>query len=837
MGVVEIDEWDHHTVARKIVLTDIEGNNVALTIFNNNDCASYEWDVGRWYRLEEAVGDVYNGEKQLKPSWDFNIVSLDNTPSEATDEAIRQLSEEESAEAQDSTSSKSANSLGRGNYLLHYCLGELPELQVHSYQLRVPGGIDEQDDGVENGILGFTARVAAQFRYQTQGPATTNGPLRIYSVSKVSNPIEVAGHTVEPEHTGVETLEARSFDDREPLRELVKQDLKAALAGQYDVKAINSIIEFEPEIRANSGDFTASREYKCRIWIDPDGTVICGVDSSYHLQSTFSAAEYVRNGHEIEGVTVEHDTDVYENGGTGTVQELVETGYEEFVDEMGSSIAEYHRTRGYVNEETIQTIAASEPIMAQIDYGTMDGLQALEYCSVVPTLDQLKLLDGDFHGRFQSVSRKRPNERFSIARSFIESVGTTPSLALKPSTRPSNVCYDEISINSNRSNLRFKDGKTASYGAKGLDRHGVYQSPSSFDLLFLYPQRYQNESSDFVRLLLKKLHAYGTSPTKIEREAYALGSEFDYTQVADQATDFDGVVAVVPDEGWIEDQIDIDDPYPEFKQQFGQKKLPSQMVAVSSLSEDDYLGNIAAGLVAKCGGIPWRVHDVPGDTDVFIGLDVTYDTETEQHVGASANVVLGDGSILASQSTSLQSGETFQIDDIVDVIKNLLNIYLEEEDGTPNHVVIHRDGQFYLDLEALVERLEKASDLIPKFDLVEIRKSGNPRIASYTGDRFESARKGTAFESENADHAYLATTGKPERLPGTPQPIRVVKRHGSTDLSTLAKQAYWLSEAHVASISRSTRLPITTYYADRCAEHARKGYLLNGELLKGVPYV
>ncbi|MFC7193967.1 Piwi domain-containing protein [Halosimplex aquaticum] len=132
------------------------------------------------------------------------------------------------------------------------------------------------------------------------------------------------------------------------------------------------------------------------------------------------------------------------------------------------------------------------------------------------------------------------------------------------------------------------------------------------------------------------------------------------------------------------------------------------MVAVSSLSEDDYLGNIAAGLVAKCGGIPWRVHDVPGDTDVFIGLDVTYDTETEQHVGASANVVLGDGSILASQSTSLQSGETFQIDDIVDVIKNLLNIYLEEEDGTPNHVVIHRDGQFYLDLEALVERLEKA---------------------------------------------------------------------------------------------------------------------------------
>jgi len=50
---------------------------------------------------------------------------------------------------------------------------------------------------------------------------------------------------------------------------------------------------------------------------------------------------------------------------------------------------------------------------------------------------------------------------------------------------------------------------------------------------------------------------------------------------------------------------------------------------------------------------------------------------------------------------------------------------------------------------------------------------------------------------------------------------------------TLLKQVYWLSEAHVGSVSRSVRLPITTYYADRCAEHAREGYLLHGELIEG----
>jgi argonaute-like protein implicated in RNA metabolism and viral defense len=178
---------------------------------------------------------------------------------------------------------------------------------------------------------------------------------------------------------------------------------------------------------------------------------------------------------------------------------------------------------------------------------------------------------------------------------------------------------------------------------------------------------------------------------------------------------------------------------------------------------------------------------------------------------------------------------------VVGILKNLLRIYNDQEETMPSHLIIHRDGKFYLDVEDLVERLEDAGEFFPKFDLVEIRKSGNPRIAEYANDSFEVADKGTGFVSRNADHAYLATTGKPELKAGnpigTPRPIRVVKRHGSTGLDTLTKQVYWLSEAHVGSISRSTRLPITTYYADRCAEHGRKGYLLNGEVIKGIPYI
>jgi argonaute-like protein implicated in RNA metabolism and viral defense len=231
-------------------------------------------------------------------------------------------------------------------------------------------------------------------------------------------------------------------------------------------------------------------------------------------------------------------------------------------------------------------------------------------------------------------------------------------------------------------------------------------------------------------------------------------------------------VAVVPDEDWVASKDSIDDPYPEFKKQFGQQKIPSQMVKVSSLGQQAYLGNIAAGVVAKAGGIPWRIHNVPGGSDVFIGLDVTYDPATGQHLSASANIVLGDGTILASESVSLQQGEEFAVEDVIRVLKNLIRVYVKEEGHSPNHVVIHRDGKFYLDIDDLVERLEDASDFIPNFDLVEIRKSGNPRIAEYDGDSFEVPQKGVGFVAQDDNHAYLATTGNRNSRRGIPSERR-----------------------------------------------------------------
>lgn len=858
--VTGIDEWDHNSIARKVELEDINGNPLELTVFHNNDIAGFEWESGTWYRLENAVGNHYQGKIQLNPSFDLNVTPLDEPPEQATTEKENSDKSHSGQKETDTNTSKPkhrSDSLSRptvdegrealkhqslmtGNYLLHFKLGELSELTVHEYELRAEdnGGINPED--FTNGIEGFTAKAANYFRSQINSPVTTadSSKRRIYATKKLTGPLDIHGYRIKPVHQGKKILEARSYSDDGPLQDLVKQDVKKCLSWHFEVSGIDSIIETSPQIIADSGLFKAYRKYKCRIHVDADGTVICGVNVAYHLESTFSAAEWVQRGHDIEGVQVEHDTDRYDSARTATVVELTDMNYGDMLDGPGVPMKKYHER--YVDQDLIESMDAGDPLIADLRYGSGDDSifpQLLEYCKVIPSFDQLGAIDESFLERVHKESRMTPEQRFNLASSFIGLLGPTPFFEFDPDPQPTNTAYREFEV-PKRPNLRFGNNRTGFYGAQGLDRHGygVYKAPDSFDLIALYPEEYESEARPYVLSLLTKFSDYDANPTKFERDTYELGSEFHYSDPAQKASEYDAALIIVPDEDDAA-EADYDDPYREFKRRLGQSGVPSQMISTENIGKEKYRGNICSSLIGKAGGIPWRIDQIPGDVDAFVGLDVSYDHATGQHLGAAANVVMADGTILASEAITKQTGETFDEDDVANVIKHVLEIFQKEEDRPPRHVVIHRDGKFYLDIEKLIERLEKARDLIQRFDLVEIRKSGNPRIAKYNGSQYEVSSKGTSFLVHNGDHAYITTTGGKENVPGTPRPLQIVKRYGSTDMETLLEQVYWLSEAHVGSISRSTRLPITTYYADQCADFAMKGYLLKGQVIRGVPYI
>jgi len=867
------DEWDHDAIARKVQFEDIEGALLELTVFHNNEVVDFEWEIGCWYELENAVGNEYRGEMQLNPGYDLIVTALNDPPAAVKNSGTENTSASESFDCgandplpEANLNDKSAfvrghevkseprptadgggkllheQPLSEGNYLLQFELGNLPEVTVHKYELQAikSGGINPDD--FTNGIEGFTAKAANYYQSQSNSPVTTADASRrrIYATEKLHGTISIHGYTIKPIHQDKKILEARSYADDGPLQEFVKQDVKRAVAGRFEVSGIDSIIEPTPQRTSNSGLFEAYRKYKCRIRVDADGTVICGVNVAYHLGSTFSAADWVERGHDINGVTVEHDTDLYDSARTATVKEVIDMDYDDVLDGPGVPMSEYHEK--HVEQDIINSMRAGDPIIADLQYGSGEDSifpQLLKYCKVIPTFDQLGRVDDTFLNVIHNESRMKPEERFNVVTSFVDLLDPTPYFGFDPVPQPTNVGYREQKT-PNIPNLRFGNENTGFYGRGGLETkgYGVYKAPESFDIIALYPEGEKDDARKYVLSLLNKLAEYDASPTKFDRDTYELGSEFHYSQHAQKASDYDAALIVVPDEDDAA-AADYDDPYPEFKRRLGQLGVSSQMISVDNLGNDNYRGNICSSLIGKASGVPWRIDDVPGDVDAFIGLDVTYDHATKQHLGAAANVIMADGTILASEAVTKQAGETFDEDDVANVIKHVLEIFAEEKGRPPRHVVIHRDGKFYLDVEKLIKRLDKARALIKRFDLVEIRKSGNPRIAEYdeSKSRFDIADKGIAFHVHDGDHSYLTTTGGKEGSPGTPRPLQIVKRYGSTDLDTLAEQTYWLSEAHVGSLSRSTRLPITTYYADKCADFAMKGYLIKGSVIRGVPYI
>lgn len=768
LRITGIDEWEHDAIARKIQLEDIDGAAVDLTVFHNNEVADFEWQIGEWYLLENVVGNEFRGEMQLNPGYDLTVTLLDDPPaaaendesaeSESSEEPVEQSGDKGSSGAATATSDASDHEefvrgsevagsarptadgggellhqqpLSDGNYLLQFELGSLPELPVHEYELRATrsGWIDPDD--FTNGIEGFTAKAANYYQSQIGSPVTTANASRrrIYATEKLHGTISIHGYTVKPVHQGETTLEARSYTDDGPLQEFVKQDVKRAVAGRFEVSGIDSIIEPTPQRTANSGLFEAYRKYKCRIRVDADGTVICGVNVTYHLESTFSAAEWVQRGHDIAEVTVEHNTDLYDSARTATVKEIIDMDYDDVLDGSGVPMSEYHEK--HVEQDVIDSMRAGDPIIADLQYGSDEDSifpQLLAYCKVIPTFDQLGRVDETFLNVIHNESRMKPEERFNVVTSFVDLLGPTPYFGFDPIPQPTNAGYREHQIR-NRPNLRFGDGQTGFYGAGGLERKGydVYKPPEPFDIIALYPEEEKDPAHRYVLTLLNKLADYGASPTAFDEETYELGSEFHYSQHAQKASDYDAALIVVPDADE-SSAADYDDPYPEFKRRLGQLGVPSQMISVDNLGNDNYRGNICSSLIGKAGGVPWRIDDVPGGVDAFVGLDVTYDHATKQHLGAAANVIMADGTILASEAVTKQAGETFDEDDVANVIKHVLEIFAEEEGRPPRHVVIHRDGKFYLDVESLINRLDKARDLIQRFDLVEIRKSPHRRV-------------------------------------------------------------------------------------------------------------
>ena len=731
---------------------------------------------------------------------------------------------------------------GEGTYLMQSRGKELTNLTVKEYKLNVSPGVKQRED-----VDRFTAS-AKYWLDQVHGvPVAQAGTLRVISFTVLSRDVEVWGRSVSPEFVRQRTLDPAIPEDNDDLKELVQSALRRAIPkNKYSFRFLNDIVRKSPAFVAESGKFAAHPNYELRVRVTSDGIPLLHVESGHTLRATTTVDQPIDEGDDPRGMKVEHDTTHYDEPGSGVLVGWSDSRYTDHIDGIGNSIYGLHE--GDVDEEFREQLKTEDPRLLRIRYGDDTKYQLPHLLLPSPRLEQIEQQDRDFHRRYNEEKGLLPQRRHILASNFVEDLQVLPTVDIEFLPGPTNHGYEIARIRGESPRLVFGDKHRHTTPRGGLVDHGVFNPPGQYRVGVLTPATpmFDEIREEFLPLLVRRLREIG-APAAVKNYTFELGDVPKYTEAAHSVDeDTDVVVAVVPDKEQADSLPGMKDPFDELKRALMRRGIPSQMVmkptveellAVNASAGNFSFINALSAIVAKAGGTPWVIGNLPGPTDAFMGLDVTRD-ENNQHAGTSASVVLKNGAVFAAESTTLQSGEKFQTGHIKQFVRDLVHDFASSHGENIGHVTILRDGKIHEQVDTIREGL---SGMDIEFDMVGIRKSGQPRIVTYEDEQFKIADKGLGFVDTDRGEAILHPWGIPETTQdnqqGTPRTIGIVKDSGPTDLHTITEQVYWLTEMHFGSPARSTREPVPIKYADAAADYVREGFVAPGEVIHGPAYL
>ena len=274
----------------------------------------------------------------------------------------------------------------------------------------------------------------------------------------------------------------------------------------------------------------------------------------------------------------------------------------------------------------------------------------------------------------------------------------------------------------------------------------------------------------------------------------------------------DVVLALLPDE-LVYDEDDWG-PYHEFKSLTIGRGLPSQFVHESTLSKRFAVGNVVLGIIGKTGNIPFVLSEPLPYADLVVGIDIA--RQRKKHLPGSLNataiarIYFGNGEFLRYViHDSPLEGES--------IPDNVLQRLFPANEFKGKRVVIHRDGYFRGDEKSSL--LSWAQKIGATFHLVEVIKSGTPRLYGRTEGNVVQPKKGSVFKLSSTE-AFLISSPPP--FPdATAQPlhVRTVEPFG---IEQAIHSVLSLTQLHYGSF-RAPRLPVTIHYSDKIAYLALRG--------------
>lgn len=275
----------------------------------------------------------------------------------------------------------------------------------------------------------------------------------------------------------------------------------------------------------------------------------------------------------------------------------------------------------------------------------------------------------------------------------------------------------------------------------------------------------------------------------------------------DIAGSFDAALALLPD--------GHDTAYYTWKRETVSRGLPNQVLNHSTLGEKFTLDNIALGLFAKMGGVPYVLSEPLPYADRVVGLDIgrvsKERSDGTMSVAASTHLYGADGSLISYRLEEANvEGET--------IPPHLLRRMFPPEAYENKEILVHRDGPFRGNEANILEEIGR--DIDSTFHLIAVKKKGAPRLYELTGENIGQPSKGDHVRT--GDREAHVVSSLPPFSESTARPLQVRVCSDTLPIEEAIHSVLSFSLMHHGSV-RSPRLPVSLHYSDRVAERLQNG--------------
>lgn len=617
------------------------------------------------------------------------------------------------------------------------------------------------------------------------------------------------------------------------IRESLRQVKFAEKYAKYKISnSITSayISEIKSSLSSQDKQFRLRREFNYIIKISDNKKIQLWLNISSVLETNKTICDLINENKPVEGMKVVSTWG--DISGCGIIKTI---GPERIVDDLPNFMS----LKQYYAGKRLEFKTKNCPDDTPVVHVKMKNGKELYYypqaLKPIVTLERVSVECPSFSKQIEKYTKLDMNSRFAIAKEFLSDIGnikevndvkfiaeyvTSEKIGFGEKTFPCPqiMCGNKKIIDYNKLSFIFANG--------------FYKQPQDpVKFAYFYPQGKKELMLQFGKALntfLRKGSLFGNSdyliPNLMNSELkavcngeYEVGDITNYKKLVRSISDknsFDVAIVLVPTEE------DESNPYSTFKTAWAEKNIPSQMISEKTAKmfekEDKnaiwFMHNIALGIFAKAGGIPWIVDNVPGNIDCFVGIDVAT-IEKGIHYPTCATVFDKNGRpINFYKPKKAQKGEKISENILQEIFDEVLLGYEETTGSKIKNLVIHRDGFSNEDAEWYKKYFEKK---IIDYSVIEVKKFVSSKLLREENGIIKNPKCGDTLL--NKDEAFVVTTDIKDGK-ASPKPLHIKKQIGNLPMETIVQQILALSCMHFGATKKS-RLPVTTFYADKICKN------------------